>query len=104
MSSYYPNMLSPQGWECPKCGSVYSPVTSKCFSCTKEIGVLTTTTNTTPIFNDNHLSLSRAYEELSEVESLFGHNSKHKAYIHIQKRMKELLKLIEQNGQHSKTY
>ena len=24
---------SPQGWECPKCGRVYSPSTSMCFTC-----------------------------------------------------------------------
>jgi ribosomal protein S27AE len=27
------NKLINQGWECPKCGSVYSPYTSKCSMC-----------------------------------------------------------------------
>ena len=27
------NVTINQGWECPKCGSVYSPLTSKCSIC-----------------------------------------------------------------------
>ena len=27
------NVTTIQGWECPKCGSVYSPYTSKCSVC-----------------------------------------------------------------------
>ena len=27
------NRLIQQGWECPKCGSVYSPITTKCAVC-----------------------------------------------------------------------
>ena len=37
---------------------------------------------------------SGLYRELSELESLFPKNSKHKAAIAIDKRMKELLKLL----------
>lgn len=28
-----PLCASAQGWECPKCGSVYSPTTPMCFKC-----------------------------------------------------------------------
>lgn len=27
------NKSIPQGWECPKCGRVYSPSTAMCFTC-----------------------------------------------------------------------
>ena len=27
------NKSIPQGWECPKCGRVYSPSTTMCFTC-----------------------------------------------------------------------
>jgi hypothetical protein len=55
--------------------------------------------NTTPIVNDNRHSLNRVYRELSVVENLFCINSKHKAYIYIQKRMKEILEQLEnKNG------
>ncbi len=33
-----------QGWECPKCGRVYSPSTSQCFACPATTR-LTTTSN-----------------------------------------------------------
>lgn len=35
-----------QGWECPKCGSVYSPLTFECSSC-KNSGIKVRTSNTT---------------------------------------------------------
>lgn len=35
-----------RGWECPKCGRVYSPTTSMCYYCGN--GTKTTTPNTTP--------------------------------------------------------
>ena len=35
-----------QGWECPKCGSIYSPLTSKCNICPQNILVGTSTSNT----------------------------------------------------------
>ena len=28
-------MSAPQGWPCPKCGSVWSPTTPGCFTCNK---------------------------------------------------------------------
>ena len=31
------NKLIQQGWECPKCGGVYSPLTSKCNVCPQNI-------------------------------------------------------------------
>lgn len=27
--------MSNQGWECPKCGYVYSPITPSCFNCNR---------------------------------------------------------------------
>lgn len=35
-----------QGWECPKCGSVYSPLTFECSSC-KNSGIRVKTSNGT---------------------------------------------------------
>lgn len=26
--------FNPQGWQCPVCGAVYSPMTPACFNCT----------------------------------------------------------------------
>lgn len=26
--------FAPQGWQCPVCGAVYSPMTMQCFNCT----------------------------------------------------------------------
>lgn len=37
------NKLIQQGWECPKCGSVYSPLTIKCNVCPQSITSSTTT-------------------------------------------------------------
>lgn len=37
----------PQGWECPKCKSVYSPTTMKCWNCpAQSIGGVTTSNPT----------------------------------------------------------
>ena len=38
---------TPQGWVCPKCGRVYSPMTPTCFHCGG--GSYITTDKTTPI-------------------------------------------------------
>jgi hypothetical protein len=35
-----------QGWECPKCGRVYSPSTMMCLSCPQEVKTNITTTAT----------------------------------------------------------
>lgn len=45
---------APQGWVCPKCGRVYSPMTPSCFHCGNG-GVITTdkTTNPIPTANDS---------------------------------------------------
>jgi len=40
------NNFTQQGWECPKCGRVYSPYTSMCSYCGGE--AVTYTTNTSP--------------------------------------------------------
>ena len=37
------NKLIQQGWECPKCGGVYSPYTNKCTVCPQSITSGTTT-------------------------------------------------------------
>jgi hypothetical protein len=37
-----------QGWECPKCGKVYSPTTIMCLTCPQKVETKTTT-DTTPI-------------------------------------------------------
>ena len=34
--------LMSRGWECPKCGHVYSPTTSMCFYCPAPAAVYTT--------------------------------------------------------------
>lgn len=34
-TSWYPPS-KPMGWECPKCGKVYSPNTKECFDCNLE--------------------------------------------------------------------
>ena len=43
------NKLIQQGWECPKCGSVYSPITSKCVVCPQVVNLTsgTSTSGTT---------------------------------------------------------
>jgi uncharacterized OB-fold protein len=33
------NKLIQQGWECPKCGSVYSPITIKCVVCPQGVSI-----------------------------------------------------------------
>jgi uncharacterized OB-fold protein len=33
----YPNQTIQQGWECPKCGRIYSPTTPMCLHCPQEI-------------------------------------------------------------------
>ena len=40
---------SPKGWECPKCGRVYSPTTPMCMHCPQQ--VTSGTTINTPIIN-----------------------------------------------------
>ena len=35
-----------QGWECPKCGRVYSPTTPMCFHCVPVNGMTISTTGT----------------------------------------------------------
>lgn len=40
------NKLIQQGWECPKCGGVYSPYTNKCNLCPQSIVSGTSTTGT----------------------------------------------------------
>lgn len=37
--------FTPKGWECPKCGRVYSPTTPMCFYCSNK-DVRTTFTST----------------------------------------------------------
>jgi len=44
----YPHGFTQQGWECPKCGRVYSPTTIMCLGCPQEVKTKTTT-DSTPI-------------------------------------------------------
>ena len=41
------NKLIQQGWECPKCGCVYSPLTIKCNVCPQHLTFGTSSTSTT---------------------------------------------------------
>ena len=34
MSNWNEIGFAPQGWQCPVCGAVYSPMTMQCFNCT----------------------------------------------------------------------
>lgn len=34
MSNWDEIGFAPQGWQCPICGAVYSPMTMQCFNCT----------------------------------------------------------------------
>ncbi len=51
----YPHGFTQQGWECPKCGRVYSPTTIMCLGCPQEVKTnITTNTpwNTVTVPND----------------------------------------------------
>lgn len=50
-----------QGWECPKCGCVYSPSISKCFTCGPQ--TLTTTKTTTDRTTTGHRRTETADKE-----------------------------------------
>lgn len=39
----YPNVTIQKGWECPKCGRVYSPITPMCLSCPQQTNITTGT-------------------------------------------------------------
>ena len=39
----YPHGFTQQGWECPKCGRVYSPTTIMCLGCPQEVKTNITT-------------------------------------------------------------
>ena len=41
------NKLIQQGWECPKCGGVYSPLTNKCNVCPQSTTLGTSTSTST---------------------------------------------------------
>jgi uncharacterized OB-fold protein len=51
----YPNQTIQQGWECPKCGRIYSPTTPMCSNCPQEV---------TPWASTNDL-VNRAYTTTS---------------------------------------
>lgn len=64
----YPKKTIQQGWECPKCGRIYSPTTPMCSHCPQEIkssdGINTNdlvnrVTNTTNINFHNFVSSSQ---------------------------------------------
>ena len=46
IGDYPPTFNAPQGWICPKCGRVYSPITSMCWYCGNEVVTNTYTTDT----------------------------------------------------------
>ena len=49
----YQHGFTQQGWECPKCGRVYSPTTIMCLGCPQEVKTnVTTICNTVTVPND----------------------------------------------------
>lgn len=54
--------LPPQGWECPKCGHVYSPMTPMCWYCGGSTKTTTTTdTGTSMQYHCNCKNCGRDY-------------------------------------------
>ena len=52
MSNWDEIGFAPQGWQCPVCGAVYSPMTMQCFNCTGWKKVSTTvSTGTTEVMS-----------------------------------------------------
>lgn len=45
------NVLIQQGWECPKCGRVYSPTTGMCYTCVRQTESVTSTTTDSKSIN-----------------------------------------------------
>lgn len=41
--------IGPQGWECPKCGHVYSPSTPMCFTCPIKLQDSTSANDNAPV-------------------------------------------------------
>ena len=51
--SMMPNMMAPQGWQCPCCNRVYSPTTPMCFTCGGETKTMPST-GTAPMTDPTH--------------------------------------------------
>lgn len=41
------DMITPQGWQCPVCGAVYSPSTPMCYNCTGKTATYVSSTGKT---------------------------------------------------------
>jgi uncharacterized OB-fold protein len=48
-----------QGWQCPVCGRVYSPITPMCYYCGGEQKTITYTTNTENVENTGNVELAK---------------------------------------------
>ena len=53
MSEWHSVDFAPQGWQCPICKRVYSPMTTMCYYCGN--GVATTSTSTTLPINEEDI-------------------------------------------------
>ena len=61
-----PNLSAPQGWVCPKCGRVYSPITPMCFYCGSEDHTTISTTGTQPEWGDRSWAFKGGSKESVE--------------------------------------
>ena len=56
----YSNQAIQQGWECPKCGRIYSPTTPMCLHCPQEIkqsGIIDTNDLVNRVSNSTSIAL-----------------------------------------------
>ena len=63
MSNWDEIGFAPQGWQCPVCGAVYSPMTMQCFNCTGWKISNNTDTNTKTIDWLHHDSVTKTGEQ-----------------------------------------
>lgn len=55
----FPLSTAQQGWQCPVCGRVYSPITPMCYYCGGEQKTITYTTNTENEENTGNVELAK---------------------------------------------